>query len=230
MCRGREVYPPRQVGGHVRSVEPDPQRAKLGFREAVLSSFKFLAELGLRLVDDNMTSVRYESPGVFINIYHGRASYEMNVEIGRLADAKKSLSIGSIVDWAGAYKTEKFGQRMKFQVSTREGVQELVPKLAALVREYAVALLRNEDRAWGAALDSQRRRWDDYVKAVNLASLRNKAEAAWQAKDYVRVVELYNRARQDLTRIEAKKLAYAEHQVATARGVGFDSSPSRKKH
>lgn len=202
------------------SIEPGPERAKLGFKEAVLSSFKFVTELGLHAVDEKVTFVRYESPEVFINVYHGRASFEMNVEIGRMRDPNKTLSIGGIVEWAGAYKTEGFGQHVMFQVSTREGVQEFVPKLAALVRKYAIPLLRNDDSAWNAALDLQGRRWDEYVKEVNLAALREKAEAAWHAKDYVRVVELYEPVRQDLTEVEAKKLAYAEHQVAMKVRIG----------
>jgi hypothetical protein len=207
--------------------EPSPQQAKLGFREAVLSSFKFLTEIGLHPVDEKVTFVRYESSEVFINVFHGRASHEINVEIGRLKDPKKTLSIGSIVEWAGAYKAEGFGQRVMFQVSTREGVQEFVPKLAALVKKYAIPLLRNDDSAWGAALDLQGRRWNEYVKEVNLTVLREKAEAAWHAKDYIRVLELYDPVRQDLSEVEAKKLAYAEHQVLTAEGVG--SRPSSRK-
>ncbi|MGH9733761.1 MAG: hypothetical protein ACRD8A_04120 [Candidatus Acidiferrales bacterium] len=205
-------------------VEPNPERERLGFKDAVLSSFKFLRDLGLRPVEKKMTLVRYKSRHVFVDVYHGRASFELGVEIGRLADPKKTLSIATIVDWAGAYKAEGFGQHVMFQVTTREGVQEFVPKLAALVKKYAIRLLRNDDSAWDAALNLQRRQWDEYVKEVHLGHVREKAEAAWHAKDYIRVVELYEPVRQDLTEIEAKKLAYAEHQILTAEGAGSRSS------
>lgn len=209
-------------------LEPSRERERLGFKDAVLSNFKFLRQLGLRPVEKKMTLVRYKSRHVFVDVYHGRASFELGVEIGRLTDPKKTLSIETIVDWAGAYKAEGFGQHVMFQVSTREGVQEFVPKLAALVKKYAIPLLRNDDSAWGAALDMQRHQWNEYVKSVNLRQLREKAEAAWHAKDFVQVVELYEPVRQDLTEVEAKKLAYAEHQVLTAEGVGSRSS-SRKR-
>lgn len=210
------------------NVEPNPQREQLGFKNSVLSSFKFLTEFGLRTVEKKMTFVGYKSRHVFLNVYHGRASYELGIQIGRLTDPKKTLSLATIVDWAGARKAEGFGKHVMFQVSTREGVQEFVPKLAALVKKYAVSLLRNDDSAWREALELQGRRWNEYVKEVNLAALREKAETAWHAKDYVRVAELYEPVRQDLTEIEAKKLAYAERQALTGEGAGPHSS-SRKR-
>lgn len=210
------------------NLQPGPERAKLGFKEAVLSSFKFLTEVGLHLVDEKVTFVRYESSEVFINIYHGRASYEMNVEVGRLRDPKRYVTLATILDWAGAYKSEGFGQHVMFQVGTREGVQEFVPRLAALVKKYAASLLRNDEADWTTVLQLQSLKWRDYIKTVNLRQLREKAEAAWHAKDYVRVVELYEPVRQDLTQVEAKKLAYAQHQVLTTEDVGMRSARKRR--
>ncbi len=210
-------------------IDPNPERERLGFRDAVLSSFKFLAEFRLRPVEKKMTLVGYKSRHVFLNVYHGRASFELGIQIGRLTDPKKTLSIDNIVDWAGAYKAEGFDQHVMFQVSTREGVQEFVPKLAALVKKYAIPLLRNDDSAWDAALGLQVRRGNEYVKEVHLGHVREKAEAAWHAKDYFRVAELYEPVRQDLTEVEARKLTYAEHQVQTAEDVGT-RPPSGKGH
>src|SRR5690348_10203982 len=81
------------VGECMLKIEPNPEREQLGFRDAVLSSFKFLAEFRLRPVEKKMTFVRYQSRHVFVNVYHGRASYELGIQIGRLADPKKTLSI-----------------------------------------------------------------------------------------------------------------------------------------
>ena len=66
--------------------EPGPERAQFGFKDAVLSSFKFLGDFGLRRVEEKLTLVRYESSEVLLNVYHGRASYELGVEIGRLKE------------------------------------------------------------------------------------------------------------------------------------------------
>ena len=89
--------------------EPSPERAKLGFREAVLSSFKFLNDVGFRPVEQEMTLVRYESPEVFVNVYHGRASFELGVEIGRLKEPNDKLTLYDIVAWAGVEKPKVSG-------------------------------------------------------------------------------------------------------------------------
>lgn len=208
--------------------EPNPERAELGFKEAVLSSFKFLNDAGLRSVQQEMTFVRYESPEVFVNVYHGRASFELGVEIGRLKEPNSKLSLYDIVAWAGAEKAEGLGQHVSFQVSSREGVQEFVPKMAALVEKHAAPFLRGDAAAFDSALEIQSERAKNYAKGVNLSHVRRKAEAAWQAKDYAQVVDLYGPVRDDLSGVEAKKLAYAEQQIMSAQGAGSRSSRRKR--
>lgn len=209
--------------------EPGPERAKLGFRETVLSSFNFLGDFGLHPVEEEVTLVRYESSEAFVNVYHGRASFELGVEIGRLKEPTEKLTLYDIVAWAGAEKAEGFGQHVAFQVSSRKGVQEFVPKLAALIKKHAAPLLRGDRAAYDSALAIQSERAQQYAKEVNLKSVRSKVEAAWQAKDYAQVVELYDSMRNDLTDVEAKKLDYAEHQGLTVEGVTRRSSARRKR-
>jgi hypothetical protein len=209
--------------------EPSPERARLGFKEAVLSSFKFLSDLGLHPVEEKLTFVRYESSDVFLNVYHGRASFELGVEIGRLKQPEEEkLTIHDIVAWAGAEKAEGFGQHVMFQVSSPEGVREFVPKLARLVEKYGTPFLKGDANAYRVALEARSRAAADYVKQMNLRDVHRKAEAAWHAKDYGQVVELYGPVRKDLTEVEAKKLAYAEQQVLAAEVVGSRSSRKRR--
>lgn len=209
--------------------EPSPQRARLGFKDAVLSSFKFLAELGLHPIGEKITFVRYESSEVFVNVYHGRASFELGVEIGRLKEPdEEKLTIYDIVAWAGAEKAERFGQHVMFQVSSPEGVREFVPKLAHLVQKYATPFIKGDATAYREALEARSRAAAEYVKQVNLKQVRSKGEAAWQQKDYAQVVELYSRMRKELSEVESKRLSYAEQHVVTAEGVGSRSS-SRKR-
>jgi hypothetical protein len=206
--------------------EPGPERAQLGFKDAVLFHFKFLSDFGLHLVEEKLTFVRYESSEVFVNVYHGRASYELGVEIGRLKEPQAKLSIFDVVRWAGAEKAEGFGQHVMFQVSSREGVEEFVPKLATLVRKHAIRLLRGGEDAYHIALESRARRYADEMKEGNLRVVRSKADTAWQAKDYVRVVEVYGPVREELTEVEAKKLAYAEQQILAVSRRGRNRTGS----
>ncbi len=204
--------------------EPSPERATLEFREAVLSSFKFLNDVGLRPVKEEMTLVRYESSEVFVNVYHGRASFELGVEIGRLQEPAEKLTLYDIIAWAGAEKAEGFGQHVTFQVSSREGVQEFVPKLAHLVQKYGAPFLKANATAYCAVHEARSRGAVEYEKQVNLRDVRKRAETAWHAKDYTQIVELYGPVREELTEVEAEKLAYAEKQVLSAEGVSSRSS------
>jgi len=78
--------------------------------------------------------------------------------------------------------------------------------VAELVKRYAAPLLR-DDPACDSAFEIQSERANQYVKEVNLKRVRSKAGAAWQAKDYAQVVELFHSVRKHLTEVEAKKLA-----------------------
>jgi hypothetical protein len=208
---------------------PSPERARLEFRDTVLSSFKFLTEVGLRPVQKHSTLVRYESADVFVNVYHGRVSFELGVEIGRLNEPEQEkLTIGDIVASAGAEKAEGFGQHVMFQVSSPDGVREFVPKLADLVQKYALPFVKGYATAYREALQARSRAADQYMKQVNLRQVRSKTDAAWQAKDYARVVELYSQMRSELSEIESKRLVYAEQQVLTADVASRSASRKRR--
>jgi hypothetical protein len=71
-------------------------------------------------------------------------AFELGVEIGRLKEPNSKLTLYDIVAWAGVEKAEGFGQHVAFQVSSREGVQEFVPKLAHLVQKYGAPFLKSD--------------------------------------------------------------------------------------
>jgi hypothetical protein len=202
------------------SREPRPERRELRFQEAVLASFTFLSELGFRPLEENATFVRYESSEVFVNVYHGRSSYELGVEIGRLRMPSEKASIFSIVRWAGAGNAEGLGQHVIFQTSSTSGVQEFVPKLAHLVQKYAIPFLKANDEAYKEIEDINRHSAAEYQKEVHLRDVRRRAEAAWHSKDYAQVAESFGAIRKELSEIEAKKLTYAEEHLLTAQNAG----------
>jgi hypothetical protein len=195
-------------------MEPGPGRDKLGFKEAVLDNFSFLSSYGFKVVEENVTFVRFESSAVFVDVYHGRASFEIGVHIGLLGDRNGYVSLSDIIAWAGAERAEGFGQHVMFQVSTREGVQEFVPKVSELVNKYAAPFLMGKANAYQAAHAIASRRGGEYAKQVNLSPVRARAETAWHSKNYPQVVELYGSMRDDLTKVEAARLIYAERHLA----------------
>ena len=131
--------------------QPAKDRWKLGFKEAVLESFDYLRSYGLECVQADVTFVRYDSPKTFVNVFHGRGSYELGVEIGQHGDPVRSIAKGLYVllGWRGAPERRlPSGESLLFTSDIREGVQELVPKMAALFRKYADSLLRGDEQAF----------------------------------------------------------------------------------
>jgi hypothetical protein len=68
-------------------------RGHLGFPQAVRDAFRFLQTFGFKEVGADDTIVRYATERVFLNIYHGRSSYELGIEIGPRSDQQKGYSL-----------------------------------------------------------------------------------------------------------------------------------------
>jgi hypothetical protein len=195
---------------------PRSNRSQLRFKEAVLSAFDFLPrEYGFLVKRMEPTLVRYESPEVFVNIYHGRASYELGFEIGRLAsDAHKkenTFSIDDILDLVGV--RAETGNNL-LQASTPEGVNRFVPMLAALVKKHAAPVLQGDVDLFERLAEIQSKKSDQLLKKWSLDDIRKEAEGAWHQKNYARVAELFESIQEELTPAEAKKLDYARLRAA----------------
>ena len=198
------------------TMEPGADRYKLGFEQAVLENFKFLGTYGLKPVKRGSTLVRYESRRTFVNIYHGRASYEIGVEVGR-RDRPEEYGLGYMVAWAGkaAWEAEGFGRHTMFQVNSPEGVREFVPKVAELLKKYGDPFLRGDSDFYDELDRGNQRASADYTRRQQIEAVRKEAQSAWSAKHFARVVKLYQSICNDLTAIEDKRLTYASKKVGS---------------
>ncbi len=198
------------------TTEPGRNRWKLGFKEAVLHNFGFLRSYGMAPVTEEVTLVRYESECVFVIVYHGRASYEIGVELGR-TDRPEKYGLGHVVWQADkeVYKAEGFGGAVMFQVSTADGVSRIVPKVVALLEKYGHAFLSGSTAFYEELARANERASIAYQRDQMLTRIRQEAEAAWAAKDYARVAELYHPIEEELTKIERKRHSYAARVSGT---------------
>ncbi|MGO8788371.1 MAG: hypothetical protein ACLQVL_13450 [Terriglobia bacterium] len=205
--------------------EPGPDRWKLGFKEAVSSNFKFLRRYGFHRVRTEATFVRYETvrflseKRLFVNVYHGRGSYEIGVQIGPINHGEQAVTVSEIVRAAGAEEIEGFGQHTMFQASSMKGVQEFVPKLAQLVRKYGEPFLRGDVGAFESAMENSRRASARHLREMELGRAREKVDAAWHARDYEQVARLLEAFEENLTRSEGMRLKYARKQVLRPTAV-----------
>lgn len=195
--------------------DPGPTRAELGFAEAALSAFSFLSsQYDFHLVKVEPTFVRYESPILFVNIYHGRGSFELGFEIGLLekdsAQKESAFSLGDVLDLLEI--REETGYTF-LQASTVERVKTLVPTLATLVQNYADPVLRSEAGVFDRLTYLQSKKSDELLKEWSLREVREKAAKAWQERNYSELASLYESISEDLTAAESKKLEYAKKQL-----------------
>lgn len=192
---------------------PRSNRTQLGFAEEVISNFCFLTQkYNFRLVKAEPTFVRYESHNVFVNIYHGRASYELGFEVGQLIDApgqERAFSLSDIIDLLSASEETDY---ILLQASTAERVKEYVSKLAAMVKKYAGAALQGDPQVFKRLSKIQLEKSNKLLKEWNLSEIREQAEKAWHEKDYALLAKLYDSIRGELSPAEAKKLEYAKRQ------------------
>jgi hypothetical protein len=196
------------------SVPPsgNSDRTQLHFREEAEVAFRFLErDYGFRLVENDETSLRYESPeGVFVNVYHGRSSYELKFEVGRLDSAATDERFYPVdfVELSGVSE-ESF-----FQASNAERVRRYLPELARVLAEHGSSALRGDPFVFKRLRDIQASRSDSLLLSWKLADARAEADAAWRDKNYSRVVQAYEPLKEHLMPSERKKLDYAKSHSA----------------
>ncbi|CAN5885740.1 MAG: hypothetical protein USCGTAYLOR_01273 [Chromatiales bacterium USCg_Taylor] len=193
--------------------EPSPNRDVLGFSRAVFQYFNFLcSDYGFTVTDQSATLVRFESNDVFINVYHGRASYELGVEIGKFDDPSGTrYRLPTIIE---AFMGNTVGQKGVFQASSPDAICSSIEHLAQLVSSYCSALLRGDDDAFDRVRKASKHISEELTEHYTRGVLRRRAEQAWQNKDYADVVRVYEKILHTLTSIERKRLEIARKHLA----------------
>lgn len=187
-------------------------RADLGFSEAARSAFSFLVtDYGFRLMESNPTYVRYETEALVLNVYHGRISYEIDVEIGRLPETERCRY--RLPDVLGALAGLEDKRATYFQASNKSAVEKCVRAIAGLVARHYAPVLRGEPAVFDSIRTYTAARDAAYTKEVAQRPVRAAADDAWRSKNYEKVKELYGSIRSDLSVVERKRLDYAERHT-----------------
>lgn len=187
---------------------------------------------GFRRVKTDVTFVRYELPPVFVNVYHGRGSFELGVEIGRRnkqLGLEERFTLADIIQLAGAQEETEHAYTFStsIQTSTAEGIRKSVPKLAEWTKKYAGPALKNNPEIFQQLQTLQKQNSDKLLKKWHLDDIRQKVGEAWRKKDFRLVVRLYESMQEDLTPAEAKKMEYAKGIGIGNRGTGYRDSGDR---
>jgi hypothetical protein len=177
--------------------------------ELVSEIFGFLGQYGMTQITADPTFVRYESDRVFLNIYHGRSSFEIGAEIGLRKGAKagKAYPIGNLIELAGPKSEAKY---RKFAAAKPDAVRIGLAQLRDIIVDYAKPALTGDESVF-AELERVGNEWrKNFADEVHARQVRPEAEAAFKAKNFDHAVRLYESIRESfLTPAEVKKLEYA---------------------
>lgn len=185
-------------------------RATLAFPEAVRSEFGFLPRHRFRCVHTEPTFVRYESDKIFVNIYHGRSSYELGIEVGPLYSSVE-LDMGySLSALIRLVAPEEGAAYRSFVATTPKEVQIGVKLLGEKFQAYGWDLLWGDPDIFTKLKTQRAQLSETFAMEVLARQVRPKAEAAFRSKDYREAIRLYDSIRNQLTPVELKKLDYAQ--------------------
>jgi hypothetical protein len=185
-------------------------RAHLHFSEEVKSRFAYLGAFGIRLAHSEATIIRYESSKICLNIYHGRRSYEIALEIAPRRAPLKTYSVSEALRLISPGQARVYRH---YAAHTAEGVAEGVRRLSILWHECLDAGLLDEKELF-SRLDLQRQCLNrDYSLEIELRHARKEAELAWKQREFKKVAQLLLPLQAHLSPSELKKLKYAtEHR------------------
>lgn len=188
----------------------EQERAVLGFSEGVRANFGFLQKYGFKEVGAEDTIVRYATERVLLNVYHGRSSYELGIEVGLLGAIGGDVRGYPLGAFVRLMDPEEGGRLRYFCATTPEEVRTGLQRLAAQVKHYVDRALKGDETIF-SELARQQREWASAFAAdVAYEQESPKAAEAFRQQEYRKAAELYESIRGKLTPAELKKLEYAK--------------------
>jgi len=187
-------------------------RRTLGFAGAAEDAFRYLTDSGFRVLSADATIVRYSSTRVFVNVYHGRLSYELGIEVGLVGSgAEPGYALEAFVRLSDP---ESASRIRNFVATTPDEVRVGLQRLAQQLKQHVEPALQGNTAIF-AELHRQREEWSkSYAAEVLAGQIRPEADAAFRARDYRRFIELLSKIENALTSAEKQKLEYARRHVS----------------
>lgn len=182
-----------------------PGRAKLRFAEAVRREFEFLERIfGFRCTEESPTFVRYESDYVFVNVFHGRGSFEIGIELGIRSQPTIHFRLPEILAGLAPGYT---GERM-FQASTAPAVAKCVARLARIVDDHCSAALAGDRFALRAVENAAGVESERVTLQYQYGAIIDRADHAWEAGEREKAALLYASAERALDETRRRRLSY----------------------
>ncbi len=191
--------------------EASNQREQLNFISDAKSAFQFLEDYAYAVVDEKATFLRYEGVLGFVNIFHGRQSYEVGVEFGPPDNPEEEVFfMGDLISLDN--KSEAAGY-FRPTADTPEAVEVHLKKQAQIFKDYGKRILNGDKTIWVDLQKEQSRRSIAYWRDVELRRARVNASQAFRSKRYQDYIDYLAAFEDKLTSSEKKKIEYARKHI-----------------
>ena len=179
------------------------ERARLGFSDVVRRKFAFLTDYGFSETEALPRVVCYRRCDLELDVYYGRRSYEIGIDIGH---GDERFSMGALIRATDPIAAQKYRD---WAATSSEALVSGVERLAELVHRYGERALRDEPEFF-ADLRKQQESWAEaYSLDVLAEQVRPKAEAAFREGRYRDAAELYEGISARLNVVEQAKFVAA---------------------
>jgi len=176
---------------------------RLGFVNLVLRAFAFLLRLGFVVARRDGTFVRFEKENVFVNVYHGRSSYQVGLELGRVHES----DIYSLHELLSAMTPADIEQA-RCQTTDPEMLERCLSSIAATIEQRCGHLLTGDVNAFeklDAAVAPRRRA---ATLQAQFGAVIDRADKAWEAKEFSKAAALYEKSEPGLDETRMRRLEY----------------------
>lgn len=186
------------------------ERSSLQFPELAVGALESaLTAFGIVPSKRTPTLVRFEGREVFVNFFHGRSSYEVGIEVGRVGrpdEMTRPYGLGELIavtdpDAASRYRRP--------QASDLDSLRHVVNRAAEQLSEYGQRALAGDAAFFDLLKQVRVGRTKEFGRNLTHASARARAEENWQRKDYAGVVAALEQLGGAMTPAEQKKYEYS---------------------
>jgi hypothetical protein len=181
---------------------------RLGFIDLVLESFAFLSRLGFVVSRREATCVRFENDDVFVNVYHGRSSHHVGLELGLLQDSE-AYSLHELLAALAPAHIE-YG---RCQTADSAVLARCLRSIAETIEQTCDALLVGDANAFEKLSSVVSPLRHAATLQAQFGAIIHRADRAWESKDFLEAAALYEKSASALDDTQIRRLEYLRKQM-----------------
>ncbi len=189
------------------------ERIKLDFEQIAKANFDFLInKFKFKLKYSDKYIIKYSSNIVYLNIYHDKLSYELNIIIGLLPEHRKNGLYLTLYEIIKYFNIDTF--IMEYYATIEKYViEKYLNESSRIIQKYGKNILLGEKEIFINQLFKRKIEEDEMVKEENKKLIEKEASEAWNKHDYQLVYKIYYDNYSILNHIQKKRFEIAKKVI-----------------